>query len=218
VDGPFRVQLSGFRFHQGERFFYDFTAGWVVDVRLERILAFDPKGIYPRCMAGRRASPPEDCDGPWAYLSELDRHDLRHWGVLDRLAEAVEPFVAAGDLSATHARSPAANEPPEQPRRSMRSRLGYYCPDEGRCILCSVAAEGAQSLFSRLCTAKAMYTIPMLHSPISVSDASRIYMRGLTSATPATTGSRNQARRRIQQAVHRTWPRILHAAPQHVAS
>ncbi|MGA7981436.1 MAG: plasmid pRiA4b ORF-3 family protein [Chromatiaceae bacterium] len=99
VDDPFRVQLSGFRFHQGERFFYeyDFTAGWVVDVRLERILAFDPKGIYPRCMAGRRASPPEDCDGPWAYLSDLDRHDLRRWEVIDRLAEAVEPLVAAGD-------------------------------------------------------------------------------------------------------------------------
>jgi len=99
ADDPFEVRLSDFRLRRGERFLYayDFTAGWVVDIRLERILAFDPKRIYPCCMAGRRALPPEDCAGPWAYLSDLDRRDLRRWEVIERLAEAVEPFVAAGD-------------------------------------------------------------------------------------------------------------------------
>jgi Plasmid pRiA4b ORF-3-like protein len=99
VDDPFRVQLGGFRLHRGERFLYayDFTAGWVVDIRLESVLAFDPKRINPCCTAGRRASPSEDCDGPWAYLSDLDRHAMRRREVLERLAEAVKPFVAAGD-------------------------------------------------------------------------------------------------------------------------
>lgn len=99
ADDPSRVRLCDFQFHRGERFFYeyDFMDGWVVDIRLERILALDAKGVYPRCTAGRRAAPPEDCGGYWVYLFELDRHEARRWEVIERLAEAVEPFVAAGD-------------------------------------------------------------------------------------------------------------------------
>ena len=68
-----------------------------MDLRLEGRLAPDPKSVTPRCTAGRRAAPPEDCDGPWSYASHLDRQDLRRWEVLDRLAEALRPLLATGD-------------------------------------------------------------------------------------------------------------------------
>jgi hypothetical protein len=103
ADDPFRVQLAGFRFHRGERFSYeyDFTAGWIVDLRLEGGLAPDPKSVTPRCTAGRRAAPPEDCDGPGSYLSDLDRLGLRRWEVLDR-ADDLEAVFPVACLERTH--------------------------------------------------------------------------------------------------------------------
>jgi hypothetical protein len=58
VFDPFRVQLAGSRLRRGERlsYAYDFTAGWIVDLRLEGRLAPDPESVTPRCTAGRRAA------------------------------------------------------------------------------------------------------------------------------------------------------------------
>ncbi|RZL88381.1 MAG: plasmid pRiA4b ORF-3 family protein [Variovorax sp.] len=42
---------------------YDFGDGWVHDLRIEATLPLDPKRVYPVCIAGRRAAPPEDCGG-----------------------------------------------------------------------------------------------------------------------------------------------------------
>ena len=69
---PFPV----FRLHCGERFCYeyDFTADWKLDIRLERVLPFDPKRALPSCIGGRRAAPPEDCAGALDYLKRLDWH------------------------------------------------------------------------------------------------------------------------------------------------
>jgi hypothetical protein len=71
-----RVSLSRFRLHCGERFRYeyDFTADWKLDLRLERILPFDPDRALPSCIGGSRAAPPEDCAGAGAYLQRLDGH------------------------------------------------------------------------------------------------------------------------------------------------
>ena len=68
------VPLSRFRLHCGERFRYeyDFTADWKLDIRLERVLPFDPKRALPSCIGGRRAAPPEDCAGALDYLKRLD--------------------------------------------------------------------------------------------------------------------------------------------------
>ena len=51
-----QVRLSRFRLHDGERFRYeyDFTAGWVLDVRLERAFPWDAKRALPVCTGGSR--------------------------------------------------------------------------------------------------------------------------------------------------------------------
>jgi hypothetical protein len=99
ADDPFEVRLSDFRLRRGERFLYeyDFMDGWVVDIRLEEALAADTEGISPRCTAGRRAAPPEDCGGSWAYLSELDGHKTPPWEALEQVAAAVQRFLDTGD-------------------------------------------------------------------------------------------------------------------------
>jgi hypothetical protein len=36
----------------------------------------DPRRVYPVCTGGKRAAPPEDCGGAWAYLQRVDRHHI----------------------------------------------------------------------------------------------------------------------------------------------
>ncbi len=74
-DNPRHVHVADFGLRVRERFLYeyDFTDGWPHDVRLEQILPLEPGRYYPVCIGGRRAAPPEDCGGPWAFL-ELRQH------------------------------------------------------------------------------------------------------------------------------------------------
>ena len=51
---------------------YDFGDGWEHDVVVEKVLSVEPKQDYPICIGGKRACPPEDCGGPWAYGDFLD--------------------------------------------------------------------------------------------------------------------------------------------------
>ncbi len=46
---------------------YDFGDDWQHLLRVEAILPAAVGLSYPRCMAGRRSCPPEDCGGVWAY-------------------------------------------------------------------------------------------------------------------------------------------------------
>ncbi len=101
-----RVPLSRFRLHCGERFRYeyDFTADWKLDIRLEKVLPFDPRSPIPLCTAGKRAAPPEHCCGARDYLERLDRHRYP-FGAAAVLAETVQRLLhlegdrkAIGDL------------------------------------------------------------------------------------------------------------------------
>jgi hypothetical protein len=67
------------------RYAYDFGDGWQHDITVEKVLSPQPGTRYPRCIAGRRACPPEDVGGPWGYQDFLaavedpghDEHE--HW-------------------------------------------------------------------------------------------------------------------------------------------
>jgi len=50
---------------------YDFGDGWMHEVLLEKILEEEKGKIYPECIAGKRACPPEDCGGVWGYMDLL---------------------------------------------------------------------------------------------------------------------------------------------------
>jgi hypothetical protein len=49
------------------RYTYDFGDSWEHDVVIEKTLPAVTAGPLPRCVAGRRACPPEDCGGVWGY-------------------------------------------------------------------------------------------------------------------------------------------------------
>ncbi len=82
---PQSVILASFRLRPRERFtyLYDFSARWHHDIRLEQILALDQRRLYPVCIGGKHACPPDDCGGPDDYRRGLQEcgslaavHDL----------------------------------------------------------------------------------------------------------------------------------------------
>jgi hypothetical protein len=93
-----QVRLDSFQFRLNERFLYEYDLrdSWQHEVRVERRLTVDPKRTYPVCIGGRRAAPPEDCGGPWAFLVRRDAVPCDVREHLEQLVESVE----AGDLDA----------------------------------------------------------------------------------------------------------------------
>ena len=69
---------------------YDFGDQWIHHITVEKIHRPAPNTLYPRCSAGRRACPPEDCGGPLGYERTLRAirsrkgpryRELREWGL-----------------------------------------------------------------------------------------------------------------------------------------
>jgi hypothetical protein len=54
------------------KYIYDYGDDWLHDIALEKIMDEDTNQIYPRCIAGERACPPEDCGGVWGYEDILN--------------------------------------------------------------------------------------------------------------------------------------------------
>jgi hypothetical protein len=57
--------------YQDFRYTYDFGDSWDHTIMIEKTLEPDA-GAYPRCVAGKRACPPEDCGGAWGYGTFLE--------------------------------------------------------------------------------------------------------------------------------------------------
>lgn len=85
---------------------YDFGDAWEHDLVLEEVSTRLPKTTYPRCVAGARACPPEDCGGPGGYADLLetlaDPDDPEHESMLEWLggpydAEAFDPRAVRFD-------------------------------------------------------------------------------------------------------------------------
>ncbi len=83
---------------------YDFGDSWIHELKVEKVLAPEPGTHYPRCLAGERASPPEDCGGVHGYERMLEiltnpkdeeYEDIREW-----LGEEFDP--EAFDLAAVN--------------------------------------------------------------------------------------------------------------------
>jgi Plasmid pRiA4b ORF-3-like protein len=54
------------------RYWYDFGDDWFHAIKVERVANPEPGAVYPRCLEGARACPPEDCGGPWGYQNFLE--------------------------------------------------------------------------------------------------------------------------------------------------
>jgi hypothetical protein len=87
---------------------YDFGDGWEHEVVLEEILPRASAGKYPRCIAGERACPPEDCGGVPGYESLLEAlRDPDH----EQHEEFVEWLGGAYDPAAFDARKVRFDDP-----------------------------------------------------------------------------------------------------------
>ena len=73
IDDDRDTSLATVRFSEHERLAYDyrFAEGWHVDIRVEKITRAEKGRVYPRCAAGERAGPPEDCGGLEGYKDML---------------------------------------------------------------------------------------------------------------------------------------------------
>jgi Plasmid pRiA4b ORF-3-like protein len=92
------VPLAQLRLHRGERFtyVYNFIDYWVCDLRLEAVRPLDAGCCYPICLGGKRAAPPEDGGGAWAYLQQVDRHHVP-LEAMATVATALERLLTADD-------------------------------------------------------------------------------------------------------------------------
>jgi hypothetical protein len=83
---------------------YDFGDSWEHRIDVEKVLPPERGVTYPRCIAGKRACPPEDCGGVWGYehLLEVIRDPAHpeHEEMLEWVGGAFDP--EAFDLRAVN--------------------------------------------------------------------------------------------------------------------
>lgn len=80
-DDPEEVHLADFGFRLRERLLYEYDLhdNWEHDVRLEKVLPWDTRLVYPVCTGGQRLAPPEDCGGARVYMEEGDPRWREWW-------------------------------------------------------------------------------------------------------------------------------------------
>jgi hypothetical protein len=74
---------------------YDFGDNWEHLVTIEKEMRIRPGVIYPRCVAGKNACPPEDCGGSWGYADMLrtlaGRRNARRRELVEWLGGSFDP-------------------------------------------------------------------------------------------------------------------------------
>jgi len=63
----YRLSKLGLREKAKFSYEYDFGDSWEHTILVEKITGADPAAVYPVCIAGKRAAPPEDSGGIWGY-------------------------------------------------------------------------------------------------------------------------------------------------------
>lgn len=91
-----KTKLKFLGLQPGDKFLYryDFGDDWIHHVLIEQILEPVAGDTYPKCIAGARACPPEDCGGPPGYEHFLEvLKDPAH----DEYEELIEWLAGAFD-------------------------------------------------------------------------------------------------------------------------
>jgi hypothetical protein len=92
-----KVKLRSFAPDVGARFHYEYDLGdsWKHDILVEEILTPEEARQFPRCVAGERACPPEDCGGVHGFLDLVaamsDRRHPEREHYLEWLGREFEP-------------------------------------------------------------------------------------------------------------------------------
>jgi pRiA4b ORF-3-like protein len=92
-----RVTLGRVAPREGDTFTYEYDFGdsWTHRIVVEKVSDPEPGVVYPRCVRGKRACPPEDCGGTWGYSELLaalaDPAHPEREQYLDWLGDSFEP-------------------------------------------------------------------------------------------------------------------------------
>lgn len=76
------IRLGDLQLRVRQRILYEYDFGdlWEHEIRVEAILGRDAGKVYPICIGGARAGPPEDIGGPMGYYALLDQPPADYYG------------------------------------------------------------------------------------------------------------------------------------------
>ena len=92
-----RVKVNQLLNKEKEKFLYlyDFGDGWEHVIELEKSINGDKTSSKPKCLAGKRACPPEDCGGIYGYYELLeiikDPGHPEHENMIEWLGGNIDP-------------------------------------------------------------------------------------------------------------------------------
>jgi len=90
-------KLSALEIGEKDKFeyIYDFGDCWEHIILLEKVLPYNIADDLPVCVAGKRATPPEDCGGIWGYADNLaivaDSSHPEHEEIKEWMGEDLDP-------------------------------------------------------------------------------------------------------------------------------
>lgn len=73
-----KVRLNELNMAENQKFgyLYDFGDSWEHEIKIEKLISIESGVKYPKCLAGERACPPEDCGAFPGYDQMFELHRL----------------------------------------------------------------------------------------------------------------------------------------------